>query len=59
MISLVSIKDLQESFGLKRTAMYNLRKSDGFPLSVTPSCSHPRFRRSEVEAWMTQNQQVH
>lgn len=59
MRSLVSIKDLQECFGLKRTAMYKLRKSSGFPQSVTPNCSHPRFRRSEVEAWMTQNQQVH
>jgi predicted DNA-binding transcriptional regulator AlpA len=56
---LFSIKDLQERFGLQRTAMYHLRKSVGFPLSVTPSCSHPRFRKSEIEAWETQNQQVH
>lgn len=56
---LFSIKDLQERFGLQRTAMYHRRMSKGFPLSVTPSCSHPRFRQSEIEAWETQNQQVH
>lgn len=54
---LFSIKDLQERFGLKRTAMYKLRKSEGFPLSVTPICSHPRFRKSEIVAWETRNQQ--
>jgi predicted DNA-binding transcriptional regulator AlpA len=56
---LFSIKDLQERFGLKRTATYKLRQSKGFPLSVTPSSSQPRFRLSEIEAWETQNQQVY
>jgi predicted DNA-binding transcriptional regulator AlpA len=56
---LFSIKDLQKHFNLKRTATYNLRKLKGFPLSVTPSSSHPRFRISEIEAWETQNQQVY
>jgi predicted DNA-binding transcriptional regulator AlpA len=56
---LFSIKDLQERFSLKRTAMYKLRQSKGFPLSITPASTHPRFRISEIEAWETQNQQVH
>jgi len=54
---LFSIKDLQERFGLKRTATYKLRQQEGFPRSVTPISSHPRFRKSEILAWETHNQQ--
>jgi predicted DNA-binding transcriptional regulator AlpA len=59
MEELISIRDLQERFNLKRTAMYKLRKAENFPRSVTPSSCHPRFRTSEILAWESQNQLIH
>jgi hypothetical protein len=53
---LFSIRDLQNRYHLQRTAMYKLRTSDGFPSSVTPSFTHPRYRESDILAWETKNQ---
>jgi len=56
---LFSIKDLQERFGLKRTAMFKLRQDPTFPTAVTPISCHPRYRRCDVERWEEQNKKLY
>jgi hypothetical protein len=56
---LFSIKDLQERFSLKRTAMYKLRLNPTFPAAVTPISCHPRYRKSDVERWEEQNKTLY
>ena len=53
-VRLISIPELQRKCGLSRTAVWQLRRTPGFPAAVDMpgSNARPRFVESEIDDWL-------
>lgn len=51
---LLTISEVGVEFGISRTTLYKLRKAGAFPKPIRISQRKLRFRREDIEGWLSQ-----
>ncbi len=47
----ITFADLAKDYSLPKSSVYNLIKTEGFPVGTKISKQSVRFKRADVEAW--------